>query len=252
MDTSDAPASVAISLQHGGEALLLDPLGVVFMPAWGMLVVADLHLEKGSAFARLGALLPPYDTDRTLRRLSWAIERYRPKVVVSLGDAFHDRAGAAALGHDARCQLQALALGRTWLWVKGNHDPEAPAGLAGESVEGLDLGRLRLVHLPDAAPRDGDGDGRTLIAGHLHPKARLAQGARKVSRPCFAGDARLLLLPAFGAYTGGLNVLDPAIRGLFAAGFAAFMLGDAKVFPVAHRHLRADPPDWRRHRLAEP
>ena len=238
--------AVATELDHGGEALLLDPLGVVFLPARAMLIVADLHLEKGSAFARRGTLLPPYDTARTLRRLDWAVQRYRPDVVVSLGDAFHDRAAVASLGADARQAIAGLAHSRTWLWVRGNHDPDPPAGLAGESVDRVDVGGLRLVHLPDA-----EADGRTLIAGHLHPKARLAQGARKATRPCFAADARLLLLPAFGAYTGGLNVLDPAIRGLFRADFAAFMLGDAKVFAVGNRHLRADPPDWRRHRLED-
>jgi uncharacterized protein len=238
--------AVATELDHGGERLLLDPLGVVFLPASATLVVADLHLEKGSAFARRGTLLPPYDTARTLRRLGWAVQRYRPKVVVSLGDAFHDRAGAERLGLDCRRELTALAHGRSWLWVKGNHDPDPPAGLAGESVDRLDLGRLRLVHLPNGA-----ADGRVLVAGHLHPKARLAGGARKAIRPCFAADPGLLLLPAFGAYTGGLNVLDPAIRGLYPAAFAAFLLGDARVFEVAHRHLEADPPHWRRRRLEE-
>jgi uncharacterized protein len=236
--------AVATEIDHGGERLLLDPLGVVFLPALATLVVADLHLEKGSAFARRGTLLPPYDTARTLRRLGCAVQRYRPKVVVSLGDAFHDRAGPAGLGPDCRRELASLASGRSWLWVKGNHDPDPPAGLAGESLDRLDLGRLLLVHLPGGA-----ADGRVLVAGHLHPKARLADGARKAVRPCFATDAGLLLLPAFGAYAGGLNVLDPAIRGLYPAAFAAFMLGDARVFKVAHRHLEADPPHWRRHRL---
>jgi DNA ligase-associated metallophosphoesterase len=238
--------AVASALEHGGEPLMLDPLGVLWLPARAVLVVADLHLEKGSAFARRGTLLPPYDTARTLRRLGWAIERYRPQVVVSLGDAFHDRAGALALSADDRRTLAGLARGRSWLWVRGNHDPEPPAGLAGESLDVLDLGRLRFAHLPEAP-----AGGRALVAGHLHPKARVAQGARKATRPCFVGDDRLLLLPAFGAYTGGLNVLDTAIRGLFGAGFSAFMLGEARVFRVPHRHLRPDPPDWRRHQLAE-
>lgn len=235
---------VATSLRHGDEPLLLDPLGVLWLPPRATLVVADLHLEKGSAFARRGSLLPPYDTARTLRRLGWAIERYRPLTVVSLGDAFHDRAGAAALTAADRDQLQALAHGRDWLWVRGNHDPDPPAGLAGDTVDHLEIGRLRLVHMPES------GHGGAVIAGHLHPKARLAQGPRKATRPCFAGDARLLLLPAFGAYTGGLNVLDPSIKDLFRAQFTAFMLGEARVFEVAHHHLSADPPDWRRHRMS--
>jgi len=236
--------AASASLEHGGEAMRLDPSGVLWLEAGATLVVADLHLEKGSAFARRGTLLPPYDTARTLRRLGWAIERYRPRVVVSLGDAFHDRAGAAGLTADDRRELAALAAGRTWLWIRGNHDPDPPRGLAGESLPSLALGRLQLRHLPDPAD-----DGAAVVAGHLHPKARLVQGPRKAIRPCFAADAQLLLLPAFGAYTGGLNVLDPAIRGLFRSGFTAFMLGRSRVYRVDHRHLHPDPPDWRRYRL---
>lgn len=239
--------AIATPLVHGGETLLLDPLGVLFWPATAMLVVADLHLEKGSAFARRGTLLPPYDTARTLRRLGWAIERYGPRVVVSLGDAFHDRAGPAALTSGARDALADMAKGREWLWVHGNHDPGPLApGLEGEAVDQLDWHGLRFAHLPE-----GERNGRALVAGHLHPKAQLERRGRKVSRPCFAGDASCLVLPAFGAYTGGLNVLDPAISGLFEENFCAFLLGDAKVYRVAHHHLQATPPDWRRHRLED-
>lgn len=232
-------------LELGGEALTLDPSGVLWLEARATLMVADLHLEKGSAFARRGTLLPPYDTARTLRRLGWAIERYRPGTVVSLGDAFHDRAGAAGLTEENRRELAALAKGRNWLWISGNHDPDPPRGLAGEGLEALDLGRLRLVHRPEHPAAGG-----AVIAGHLHPKARLVQGARKATRPCFAADPGLLVLPAFGAYTGGLNVLDSAIKTFFRSGFAAFLLGDSRVFRVGHQHLHPDPPDWRRHRLA--
>ncbi|HRY27409.1 MAG: ligase-associated DNA damage response endonuclease PdeM [Geminicoccaceae bacterium] len=242
-------ATRPLTLDHGGEVVELDPLGAVHLPAHRCLVVADLHLEKGSAYARLGTFLPPYDTARTLRRLDWAIQRYRPRLVVSLGDAFHDTAGPGALDPEARRTLEALARGRSWLWVRGNHDPHPPAGLAGETIDAADLGRLHLTHVPPTAPA-----GRIILAGHLHPKARLAQARPRsrqcATRPCFAGNPDLLLLPAFGAYTGGLNVLDPAIAGHFARGFSAFLLGDERVFQVAHRHLTPDPPDWRRHRIA--
>lgn len=240
-------AATAARIRLGGEEVCLDPLGVAYLPACATLVVADLHLEKGSAFARRGTLLPPYDSARTLRRLGWAVERYRPRRVVSLGDAFHDRSGAVFLSTADRRQLEALQAGREWVWVRGNHDPEAPAGLDGDCVDLLELRRLRLVHMPEEAT-----DGWTVLSGHLHPKARLVQQARKATRPCFVADHRRLLLPAFGAYAGGLNVLDPAIAGLFAGPFTAFMLGDARVFAVAHRHLTADLPEWRRHRLVDP
>ncbi len=233
------------ALEHGGETLELDPLGVLHLPGHRCLVVADLHLEKGSAFARRGTLLPPYDTARTLRRLDWAIQRHRPRLVVSLGDAFHDKAGPSTLDAEARRTLAALASGRSWLWVRGNHDPDPPARLGGEAVDRVALGRLHLTHIPEAAP-----EGTAAIAGHLHPKARLAQARGSATRPCFAGDPDLLLLPAFGAYTGGLNVLDAAIARHFARGFSAFLLGETRVFPVVHVRLAPDPCDWRRHRIA--
>ncbi|MDX6749625.1 ligase-associated DNA damage response endonuclease PdeM [Geminicoccaceae bacterium 1502E] len=216
-----------------GVRLVLEPSGAVWWPERRALLVADLHFEKGSAYARRGALLPPWDTAATLARLETAVERRAPRLVVSLGDAFHDRDGPASLMDGARTRLRALTRGRDWLWLSGNHDPEPPRDLGGEAAPALDLDGLRLRHAPAAGAA-------AEIAGHLHPKARVATSRVRVVRPCFAGDGSRLLMPAFGSLTGGLNALHPAIAGLFPTGFDAWLLGERRVFRVPHGQLRPE------------
>lgn len=224
-----------------GERLLLDPGGAVLLPDHDALVVADLHLEKGSAFARRGALLPPYDTAATLERLRLLVERYRPAILVSLGDAFHDRAGPEAAGDETILGLRALAAGRRFVWVRGNHDPQPPCRWCGEATDVLRLGSLSLRHLPGAGAH---GE----IAGHLHPKVRLSGTGRTFTTRCFVRDECRLLMPAFGSFTGGLNLLHESIRTLFPTGFETLALGERRVFSVPHERLVAEQPDWRRHR----
>ena len=225
------------------ETTLVGVMGVMLEAAsegalwWadeGMLVVADLHLEKGSSFARRGQLLPPYDTGETLARLARLIDRFRPRVVVALGDSFHDPDAATRLNPRDRAQLAALQVGRDWIWLAGNHDPDAPAGVAGQTLETLAVGRLTFRHEPAVGPAEGE------IAGHLHPAARVVGRGRSVRRRCFAGDGYRLIMPAFGAYTGGLDVFDRAFDGLFVPGlFRAYMLGEDRVYAVGLRALGA-------------
>jgi uncharacterized protein len=218
-----------------GVALVADPAGALYWPEEKLLIVADLHLEKGSAFARRGVLLPPYDTATTLARLACLIERYAPRLVIALGDSFHDGDGPVRMSAADRTSLKALQRGRDWLWIAGNHDPQLPADIGGAFAETLALGPLTLRHEP--SEEQGDGE----IAGHLHPVARIAQRGRAVSRRCFAGDGRRLLMPAFGAYAGGLNVRDRAIFGLFgAAAFVAHMLGAYRLYAVAAERCLPD------------
>lgn len=227
--------SAGCELSFAGVPVRLDPSGALWWPEHRLLVVADLHLEKGSAFARRGALLPPYDTSATLTRLERLVAALVPLTIVSLGDAFHDRRAAETLDESALRRLRVLIEGVRWIWIAGNHDPQPPPGLGGEALPDLVVDGVRLRHLPD-----GDGDAE--IVGHLHPKARMAGARRRLSRPCFAGTPHRLVLPAFGAFTGGLNVLDPAIAGLFPDGFDAWLLGDARVFRVPHHRLAGEPP----------
>jgi uncharacterized protein len=199
-----------------------------------LLVVADLHFEKGSSFARRGQLLPPYDTAETLSRLSCLVGRFDPATVVALGDSFHDEDGADRMSSCDRATLARLQQGRSWIWIAGNHDPAAPRGLAGDHMESLALGRLVFRHEPGIGSKTGE------IAGHLHPAARVAGHGRTVRRPCFVGDGERLILPAFGAYAGGLNILDRAFAGLFTRSLQALVLGKKRVYPVVRSGLRPD------------
>lgn len=218
-----------------GVTLIADPAGALYWPDEGLLIVADLHLEKGSALAKRGVLLPPYDTATTLARLGRLVERRAPRLVIALGDSFHDDDGPLRMSATDRAALKTLQLGRDWLWIAGNHDPDLPADVGGRFAEILALGPLTLRHEPSATVSDGE------IAGHLHPVARVAQRGRAVSRRCFAIDGRRLVMPAFGAYAGGLNVRDRVIVGLFGTlAFTAHMLGAQQLYAVAAERCLPD------------
>ena len=218
-----------------GERLMLDPDGALYWPAQRLLAVADLHFEKGSAAAAQGSLLPPWDTRATLDRLAGLLRRYKPETVVALGDSFHDARGAARLHPPDLARLHLFAGAHRFVWVLGNHDPAPPEGLPGDSVPELRLGPLRFVHQGRPGPAGGE------ICGHHHPKAQVRARGALVSRPCFVLDARRLMLPALGAYTGGLDVQDPAIGGLFPRGGRVFLLGRERLFSFAYRPIRAHP-----------
>jgi uncharacterized protein len=223
------------ALVVAGVALLADRAGALFWPEEKLLVVADLHLEKGSAFAARGVLLPPYDTAATLARLARLIERYTPRVVIALGDSFHDGGGPARMDEISRVTLKALQRGRDWIWIAGNHDPDPAVNIGGRFADVLALGPLTFRHEPSPRPRDGE------IAGHLHPLARVSQRGRAVSRRCFACDGSRLVMPAFGAYAGGLNVRDRAIVSLFGAlAFTAHMLGERRLYAVPAARCLSD------------
>jgi uncharacterized protein len=218
-----------------GVALTADPAGALYWPDEKILVVADLHLEKGSAFAARGVLLPPYDTAATLARLAPLIERYAPCLVIALGDSFHDGGGPSRMSDISRGALTALQRGRDWLWIAGNHDPDPAVNIGGRFADALTLGTLTFRHEP--SPRDSDGE----VAGHLHPLARVAKRGRAVSRRCFAADGKRLVMPAFGAYAGGLNVRDRAITSLFGAlSFTAHMLGEGRLYAVPAARCLSD------------
>jgi DNA ligase-associated metallophosphoesterase len=234
---SEAPPTPSTAALVGVQGVVMEafPEGALWWADTRMLVVADLHLEKGSSFARRGQLIPPYDTFETLSALARLIARLQPQAVVSLGDSFHDGEGAARLTVTHRVMLKGLQIGREWIWIAGNHDPEGPEGLEGEAMKELAIGKLVFRHEPSPGRVDGE------IAGHLHPAAKVYGRGKSVRRRCFAGDGYRLILPAFGAYTGGLDVLDDAFVGLFAEdSFRAFMLGEDRVYPVGPKALRAN------------
>jgi DNA ligase-associated metallophosphoesterase len=215
-----------------GVVLEAYPDGALWWDHERLLVVADLHLEKGSSFARRGQMLPPYDTGETLSRLARLVDRLNPRTVACLGDSFHDGGGPQRLAQRDLRSLALLQAGRDWIWVAGNHDPHAHS-LSGRHVESFTAGPLTFRHGPSPGHAAGE------VAGHLHPAATVAGRGRWVRRRCFIGDGHRLVMPAFGAYAGGLDVFHSAFAGLFVAdAFRVFMLGDGCVYAVGRQSLR--------------
>lgn len=212
-----------------GERLLLDCAGAAFWAAERTLILADIHFEKGSSLARSGALLPPYDTRTTLRRLAALMDSYAPARVIALGDSFHDGEAAERLDREERAFLAALVARTNWVWIEGNHDPHPPQWLGGSVTAELAVGGLVFRHEPSLIPQPGE------IAGHLHPCATVTRHGRSLRRRCFAADGIRMVMPAFGAYAGGLDVGEAAIADLFVGAFAAYMLGGRRVYAVAAR-----------------
>lgn len=221
-------------IRINGAKLMADASGALYWPDMRSLVVADLHLEKGSAYAARGTLLPPYDTPATLQRLAAAIARHRPERVICLGDSFHDAAAAERLSQGDGETIRRLAGAHEWIWIAGNHDPAPPARWGGRVEPEVTLGNLVFRH-EAAADRLAAGE----VSGHYHPKASVRLRVRRVTGRCFVGDGRRLVLPAFGAYTGGLDVLDPALAGLFPKGFRIHLLARGRVYPFSKPALAA-------------
>jgi DNA ligase-associated metallophosphoesterase len=209
-----------------GVTLVADLSGAFFWEAERLLVVSDLHLEKGSSYAARGVLLPPYDTVATLSRLSAVIARHDPRTVIALGDSFHDRNAHARLSAPDRDAIIALQARRDWIWISGNHDPALPPDLGGVVASEVAIGSIAFRHEPTGAAGE--------IAGHLHPKARVTTRGRSVERRCFACDGERAVMPAFGAYTGGLNIRDAAFTKIFQTlGFMAHVLGDNRMHAIS-------------------
>jgi DNA ligase-associated metallophosphoesterase len=209
-----------------GVALIADLSGALFWEEQSLLVVSDLHLEKGSSFAERGVLLPPYDTAATLGRLAAVIARHDPRMVIALGDSFHDRNADRRLSASDRDAIASLQGRRDWIWISGNHDPALPSDLGGVVAGEVAVGEIAFRHQPTGAVGE--------IAGHLHPKARVATRGRSMERRCFACDGERAVLPAFGAYTGGLSIRDAAFSKIFRSqDLTAHVLGDVRLHPIA-------------------
>jgi DNA ligase-associated metallophosphoesterase len=206
-----------------GETLTLDAQGVLVWPRRALMAVADLHLEKGSACANAGRLVPPWDSGITLARLAAQVQRHAPRILVAVGDSFHDSGAATRLSPPDRAALADITSRTALVWVRGNHDPHPAPGIAGLCVDAFSQDGLTFRH--QAAPGES-GE----ISGHFHPKARIATRAGTIVRPCFICDADKIMLPSFGAFTGGLHVTDPAIARHFPAGAKVFLLGRDRLF----------------------
>ncbi len=218
-----------------GKTLRADMSGALYWPAERALIVADLHLEKGSAFAAKGQMLPPYDTRDTLERLARVIDRFQAETVIALGDSFHDASGPDRMHPDDLAQLRLIQQHCEWIWITGNHDPLATGHMGGHIRDEIVVEGLTLRHEPGPAHTTHE------IAGHLHPAAKVTLNGLTLRKPCFASNGLRLVMPAFGTFTGGLNVLDDAFAPVFNGdGMAVWLLGQEGLYPVATRLLRAD------------
>ena len=220
------PVARIATIDVADVTLVADLSGALFWEDESLLVVSDLHQEKGSSFATRGVLLPPYDTVATLGRLAAVIARHDPRTVIALGDSFHDREAHERLSVPDRDAITALQTRRDWIWICGNHDPALPSDLGGVVASEVAVGPIAFRHEPTGAAGE--------IAGHLHPKARVATRGRSMERRCFACDGERAVMPAFGAYTGGLSIRDQAFSKIFQTlGFMAHVLGDNRLHTIA-------------------
>lgn len=195
-----------------GVELYAEASGALWWPTAATLIVADLHFEKGTSYATRGVLLPPYDTRTTLARLAAAIGP-RVRRVICLGDSFHDGGGADRLSQADAATLRDLVERHDWIWIAGNHDPVLPAMLGGRTT----IGEFRLDGLVMRHQAEADAIGE--VSGHYHPKSHIDVRGRRLSGACFIHDERRIVLPAFGAYTGGLHIESEPFRALFPARF---------------------------------
>lgn len=217
-----------------GQRVCLRPSGAMWIEEVRALVVADLHLEKGSAYAARGQMLPPWDTRETLTRLRAEVAATQPDMIISLGDALHDAAAGERFCADDLSDIGALTAAARFVWIAGNHDRDGLAALPGEITEEMVFGDLVLRHEPVTGADHG------WAAGHLHPCARVKGRTGSVRRRCFVTDGARIILPAFGAYAGGLNVRDQAYAGMFRGKPTAVVLGRERAYPVRWTSLVGD------------
>ena len=214
-----------VPFSFAGHELLALPQGALFWPARRALLVADLHFEKASWFAIRGQMLPPYDSIATLTELTRLVGATGAEEIWCLGDSFHDSAGCERLPPRARDMLQMLTTSHRWIWITGNHDAQLIDHCGGEVVVEAPVDGLMLRH---EALRS---ETRPELSGHFHPKLRIRLRGRQISRRCFVATPLKLILPAFGALTGGLDAAHPEIVRAVGGGAEALV-------PVENRLLR--------------
>ena len=204
------PAGFGAPMEFAGHELVLLKNNALYWPAERALLVADLHLEKGSWYARHGQMLPPYDSRETLERVADAVKMTGARRVITLGDNFHDDAGTHRLDPYAAGMLESLTRALDWVWVTGNHDENMHRSFGAQLCVEMELGGVVLRH---EAKR---GETRPELSGHYHPKMRVKIRDRHIARPCgvvsrASGRGDRMIAPAFGAYTGGMDAASPEI-----------------------------------------
>ena len=217
------------AFEFAGHTLHALPQGALFWPTRRALIVADLHFEKASWFAKFGQMLPPYDSMATLADVSALVVATNPRELWCLGDSFHDSAGSRRLPDRAEAMLRDLTTKLDWVWVTGNHDHALDDAFGGRIVEEAEVDGLILRHEADPA------DLRPELSGHFHPKLRVAIRGRNVARRCFVASSSKLILPAFGSLTGGLDAGHPEILRAVGRGARALIPVNDRLlsFPIA-------------------
>jgi DNA ligase-associated metallophosphoesterase len=232
---SRAAETAGLALELGGQPVRALACGALWWEEPAVLVVSDLHFEKASSYAARGQMLPPYDTRATLARVGRLMERLAPRTVISLGDSFHDRGARPRMATEDVARLRRMTGSCDWVWIEGNHDPKPPEDLGGRAAVEVSIGPLTFRHIPSVGAVVGE------IAGHLHPCARVVgRSGRSVRTRCFATDGARLVMPAYGALTGGLNVLDAAFASVFPNGLLAGVIGRDGVYLAGRDNLAPD------------
>lgn len=231
MNSSTRPCGLsrAHTITLGGVSFIPDLSGALYAPDFAALLIADLHLEKGTSLAKRGVHLPPYDSRESLRQLKAAIAACRPERIIFLGDSFHDGEARERIDAVELATLRAMTSAHQVVWITGNHDPAPPGDIGGTIAEQVMLGPVTLRHEPQSLP-----DEAFEIAGHLHPAAAIAQRGRRIRCRCFIGDRRRIVMPAFGSYTGALNITAAPFATLFDD-FDVWMIGGSAIhrFPAS-------------------
>lgn len=215
-----------------GLEFIPDLSGALYAPELKALLIADLHLEKGSSLARRGVHLPPYDTRESLLQLQAVLKDVKPERLIFLGDSFHDGEARDRIDHDDLATLRAMTSDVDTLWITGNHDPQPPRDIGGRIVGEVQLGPVTLRHQPRLLLETENE-----IAGHLHPAAAVHARGHRIRCRCFIADHRRIVMPAFGSYTGALSVKSDAFEGLFGE-YHVWMIGAKAIHRFPHTHVR--------------
>jgi DNA ligase-associated metallophosphoesterase len=231
--TNSSTRPCGLSRSHritlGGMDFIPDLSGALYVPDFGTMLVADLHLEKGTSLARRGVHLPPYDTRESLSQLQETLRQSTPRRLIFLGDSFHDGEARQRIDSADVDLLRSITAAVDTVWITGNHDPSPPQDLGGTIVSEVALGAVTLRHVPKMLAAS-----ELEVAGHLHPAAAVHARGHRIRCRCFVGDHRRIIMPAFGSYTGALNVRADAFVGLFED-YHVWMLGSSAIhrFPAS-------------------
>lgn len=225
----------AYIINFARNRIILDASGTLFWPTYDLLVFSDLHFEKGSFLSQFANPIPRLDTQKTLNNMQNILALYQPSCVICLGDSFHD--GNAISRMDLRNIEVLNSMVNSvlnWQWVLGNHDPEIPKEIAGLSSVNLTVNNLLLVHEPEEKIKKAQ-DYESIeaqIVGHFHPKMRTKKVGHMMSGKCFVVGNEVLLMPAFGQYTGGLSIDHEVIKNTVGKTSLKYFLYGQKIFNI--------------------